>query len=90
MNKEAGGARTYLLTLTGNYCSPLQTEVSGGPPRVMRRPHSRSMPEGSNSVLNGNDLVLESPSPPRFDGKSWAITGPTWKGFEHIRYVFIL
>lgn len=61
-----------------------------GPGRVVRMPNSRSMPEGSDSVLNGDHLILESPSPPRFDGESWALPGPTWKGFEHIRYIFIL
>lgn len=69
---------------------PAQTETSGGLTRVVCMPSFWSMPDGSNSVLNGDHLVLEPPSRPRFDGESWAITGPTWKGFDHIRYIFIL
>lgn len=67
-----------------------RSETFRGSTRVVCMPSFRLMPDGPNGVLNGDHLVLESPSPPRFDGESWAITGPTWKGFDHIRYIFIL
>ena len=72
------------------YGNAPRSERLGGLTRVVCMPSFRLMPDGSNGVLNGDHLVLESPSPPRFDGESWAITGPTWKGFDHIRYIFIL
>ena len=89
MYEEAGGGRIS-LSQPSTATFPVKAETPGGPTRFVCMTSLRSMPDGSNSVLNGDYLVLESPSSPRFDGESWAITGPTWKGFDHIRYIFIL
>jgi len=90
MLEEAGGIRGSRSNLDYFSRRSQRRGIRGGLTRVLRMPNPRSMPDGCNGVLSGDHLVLESPCSPRFDGESWAIPGPTWKGFEHIRYIFIL